>query len=683
MIVHIGSSLLVATTWAQDAPAPATAPAAEPPTPAPKAFHLSVVDLYVGMESEYDWRRVRYSGSGQRNTLQQNEDFRLHELVGTTLAGDVYDPNLLEYRAMLELGLSQARFREKSDGFSGEDRHSGFLHEYDVSIDALKTKPVSFNAYARRSDNRVPRRFLPSLHELQTEAGVSSLVVAGPTTTEIGLSWRDVDRRGNRDRLDDEELETSRFYLDHTWTISDDQKLRVQYDHDREQSKYQGSRYNFDTRRDEIRVEHELAFGPARQHLFDTFFRYNAEQGDLALDELELVPRLTLTHNDKFKTIYRYGFYKFQQGALDVGQHKFDVQAIYRPRDDLRITLDGFGLYERADLDVETREFGGGFDVNYSRPTPLGGLNMNLASAYQRAEVTGDAGKRFVHAEAHALGGSRPIFLKQRGVVRSSVVAHDERRTRYYIAGIDYQFVLIGRRARVERIFSGRIAENEVVYFDYQYVVPAHASLNEYRNDFLIEHTFSFGLTPYYGYEGRCQDVESSEATPWKRDDTHRHRLGIRYEQDRWAAGTEYEIFDDTVEPYDAWHLTGRAAIFQSAAHSLDLSGELSRYWYEGGLDQRRVWWFDMDLTDHIQVNQWLSLTNGLAYHWQEDTKEGTTNGVDVECGLQYTRGYLTVELTVEYDLLSIVENRDSGCGLYLNIQRNLTHLLPGREGVE
>jgi hypothetical protein len=56
---------------------------------------------------------------------------------------------------------------------------------------------------------------------------------------------------------------------------------------------------------------------------------------------------------------------------------------------------------------------------------------------------------------------------------------------------------------------------------------------------------------------------------------------------------------------------------------------------------------------------------------------------VDIECGLQYTRGYLTVELTLEYDLLSIVENRDSGFGLYLNVQRNLTHLLPGKGGVE
>jgi len=213
--------------------------------------------------------------------------------------------------------------------------------------------------------------------------------------------------------------------------------------------------------------------------------------------------------------------------------------------------------------------------------------------------------------------------------------------------------------------------------------VPAHASINEYRNDLLIEHTFKFGLTPYYGYENRCQDVESSRATSWDRDNTHRHRLGARYERDRWSVGTEYEVYDDTIEPYNAWHATGRAAVFRSAAHSLDLSGELSRYWFEGGLDRRRVWWLDLDVKDHYRLSEWVSLNGGLDYHWEEDTQDGTTNGLDVECGLQLVRGYLTVDLSIEYDLLSIAENRESGFGLYLNVRRNLTHLLPRQEGMQ
>jgi hypothetical protein len=682
MAVYISSPLFAAAAWGQATQPAASAPSDEPQPATPKVFALRVADLYTGIESEYEQRRVKLSPSGERDSLFKSRDFRLYELVGTTLTGHVYDPNLVEYKAALEFGLSQTSFRQDDNGVSQDDSQSnGFLHEYDISVDALKTKPVSFNAYARRSDNRLPRAFLPSLHELQTESGVSSLITAGPTTTEIGLSWQDVQQRGNREELDDENLENSRFYIDHTWTISDSQKLHLQYDYNREESKYQGSRYHFDARRSEFRLDHELAFGSSKQHLLDTFFRYDADEGDLGFDEMEFTPRLTLTHNDKLKTIYRYSLYRFSQGVLDITQNKLDVQAVYRPKDDLRFTLDTFGLYEGAEQDVDTTEYGVGLDMNYNRPTSLGNLNVNLATAYQQTEVHGDAGRRYVRSEAHALGGVRPVFLKERGVIPTSVVARDERQTRYYVPGVDYVLIEFGQHVQVNRIVTGRIEENQVVYFDYEYIVPAHAVLNEYRNSVLLEHTFKFGLTPYYSLESQCEDVESSTATPWKTEDSYRHRLGTRYDRTQWSAGTEYEFFDNPFDPYDAWHVTGRTAVLRSAEHALDLAGELSRYWFTGDEDERDVWWLDLNLKDRTRVTETLSLMNGLAYRWEDDTKDGTTHGVDWECGFQYVRGALSIELTVEYDLLSIVDNQDGGLGVYLNVRRNLTHLLQDREG--
>lgn len=683
MLLQVGHPLFVSVAWGQAPPTTAPAAVEAPVSGERRLFGINVTDLYLGLETEYAQRRVRYGGGQASNYLHENRDFRLYELVGAGLAGHIYDPNLVEYRAALEFGLSQTRFTEQADGISHEERQSdGFLHEYDVSVDVLKTKPVSFNIYARRSDDRLPRRFLPSLHEISTSTGVSSLIMAGPTTTEVGLEWSDVERRGNRDRLDDEELEVSRFYLDHTWAISQDQKLRVQYDHDREQSDYQGSLYAYDTRRDELRLSHELAFGSTGQHRLDTLLRYSSEEGDWARDEIEFLPRLTLTHSDKLKTVYRYSLYRFEQGVLDITQHKFDVEALYRPREDLRITLDTFGLYEAADDDVDTVEYGGGFDVSYARPTSSGELTINLASAYERTEVHGNAGRRDVRSEGHVLGGARPVYLNQHGIVLGSIVAHDQRRTRYYVEGSDYRVTDLGGLVRVERIPTGRIEENEVVYFDYQYIVPADTNLNEFRNSFLIEYAFNFGLTPYYALESRCEDVNSTEATPWQRQNSHRHRLGTRFDRDRWSVGGEFELFDDSIEPYDACHFTGRRAIIRTADHSLDVTGELSRYWFEGGWDRRRVWWLDIDVKDRFRINQMLALKNGLGYRWEDDTVDGTTHGVDLECGLQYVRGALTIELTLEYDLLSIAQNRDGGFGAYLNVRRNLSHLLPRREGM-
>ncbi len=674
-------------------------PTSQPAAPKPHdTFHLSIADFYAGLQSDYEFRRVRSSpDSGwifrPRSSTQENRDARLEETLGLSLTGDILDPNLIDYRADLEFGLTQTRFKEKSDWPSPArqtDSDSGTLLEYDISIDALKNKPISLNAYARRADVRVPRRFLPSLHELQDEAGVSALAITGPVTTEIGYSFRDIERRGNRLDEDNESITSNRFYLDSKWAIAEDHTLHLSYDHEREKNDYQGSLYHFNTSRDELRLDHELAFGEAHHNHLDTYFRYNEESGDLARDELEIVSRLTLQHTDKFKTIYRYGFDRVEQDAIDLGQHMFDAQALYQASKDLRLSLDGFGLYERFDRDVETRQYGISGDATYTKNTSAGDLSADLNLGYDQTRTTGDAGRRYVRNEAHVLGGIVPVFLRERGVLPMTVLAHDDRFTRLFLPGVDFSIIVIAGRATINRIPWGRIAEGDVVYFDYQYVLPAAATLNTYRMDFRVEFATKFGLTPYYYFENRSQEVDERPGfypsfqwwglgayTPPARDNQDRHRLGLRYGQDRWSVTGEYEIFDDSIEPYDAFHITGQASLFRSTTHSLDMTSEVSRYYFEGGVDRRRVWYLDLSVKDRVDISNLLSVHTAAELRHEDDSVRGRTKGIDIEAGLQYTRGYLTVELNAEYDLLSVVENRENGFGIFLNVKRDLTHLVP------
>ncbi len=651
-----------------------TEPPMEPP---PEPFHLSFTDLFVGMESYLQDRRVRSSIPQRRDVTQTNRDWRVAETLGFSLDGDVYGQDFIDYRASALFGLTQLGFTEKFDRYDNSDHDTGSLIEYDLSADLFKTRPFSINTYARRADDRVARRFLPSLREIQTEAGVSALALTGPVTTEFGFTYRDIDRGNNRRVEDNESLTTSRFYLDSTWAIADNHKLRLLYDHEQEENTYQGSLYDYDTRRDELRLEHELAFGPEDRHRLDTFLRYSDESGDLARDEIELSPRLTLQHTDRFRTIHRYNYYSLDQGAIDFGQHKFDSQALWQATDDLRLSLDGFGLYERVDPDVETRQFGAIGDLTWNKDWSLGNSSVNVNLGYDEARTTGDSGRRVVRSEAHALSTIRPVYLRERGVQPGSIIVHDANYTRLFGPGADYTVTMIDGRAYISRVPWGRIAEGDVVYVDYQYLVSATAEVNTYRTDFRAEHTFPFKLTPYYYFEGRWQEVdETSRATPWYRDNQDRHRFGLRYVPERWSLTGEYEIFDDTVEPYDAWHLTNQISLFRSAAHSLDFRGELSHYQFEGGVDRRRVWYLDLDVRDTMQLIEALSLTFGGAFRREDDSVRGETTGFEALCGLRYTRGYLTVELDLEYDLLSVMDNREQGYGLFLNVRRDLTHLL-------
>ncbi|HOB75466.1 MAG TPA: hypothetical protein PKG54_13190 [Phycisphaerae bacterium] len=691
---------LAAPGIASEPDAPATQPAAPasqpvelcPPPPARKPFTLSVTDLYVGMELDHQNRRVRSETAYKRGSTHRNRDTRVEEYVGVGLAGDIGDPGLFDWRADLEFGLAQGRFYESQNGFSHTDSDNGFLAEYDINADILKSKPISFNVFARRNDYRIPRRFLPSLHETNNEAGVTGMAVTGPVTTEFGFTWRDIERTGNRQEEDDEHLQTTRAFVNTTWQISEHQKLRLSYEHEDQGSNYQGSRYNFDLKRDELRAEHQIEFGPDHKHRFDTFVRYNAESGDLERDELNFVPRLTLQHTDKLRTVWRYNYYQVKQDVIEVSQHKFDGEALYQATKNLRFSVNGFGLFEHADDDVDTTQWGLGGDIGYVKSGSLGETNINLHVAYDQAQTHGSAGRRLVRNEGHALGDVRSVILRNRNVVRQSILAHSDNYTRIYVQGIDYLATRIGDRTLITRIPFGRIARNDVVYFDYLYDVPAESSVDTWWTSFLLEHRFDFGLIPYYQFDGRFQDVnEKSIGTPVLNQDQNRHRIGVRYDKTWWDLRAEFEIFDDTVEPYNAIHFTGHANLFRKADHSLDIHGEVSHYWFEGGVDSHRswwegnnlndrnVWWTELDVKDTLQILPYLTMNTGTAFHYEDDSRRGRTTGVDLEWGLKLVRGYLTVELTLEYDMLAVVQNREQGFGVFLNVRRDLSHLLPAR----
>lgn len=654
----------------------------EEPAPRSDLLRFDITELFLEFESSYDYRRVRSSRAGRFDQTQINEDLQVYERLGLSFDGYLLDRNLLEWQGRFEIGLDQSKFREDADLGTLEESDNGLLVRYDLSLTAFREKPISISARALRSRDRIARRFLPSLREERNEFGVSVFGTIGSGTLDMGFDFSDLKRTGNRREIDDERRRTSRFYIDGRWQESDRQKLRLFFDLQREESEFQGSSVDFDSRRNELRLEHELTFGPDGRHRFDTFARFNQEAGDLARDEFEIVPRLTFQHDERLQTTWRYGFYRLDQDAFGLQRHKADVQAIYRADENWRFSGDLFWLIERIENDVETTEFGGSLDVDYRRETPLGELTANLFLAADRERTLGSAGDRVVRGESHQIDTVRPVFLEQLNIELPTIVAYDANRTRIFVNGLDYFLIPVGRRVQVQRVLSGRIGPDEIVRFDYSYRVPSGSRVDTYRVDFLIEHAFNFGLTPYYGLEFRRQFASESIGTLALRDNMERHRFGARFEKPTWSVKAEAELFNDTNQPYDAYHVSGRAALLRNQTHSLDASAQFSRYSFTGDFDRRNVWWFSADVTDRVTINENLSATLGAAYRFENDSVDGDTDAVDLRCGLRLLRGYLDVDLLAEYDLLSIADNRDAGYGFWITIRRDLSHLLPTRTGV-
>ena len=63
-------------------------------------------------------------------------------------------------------------------------------------------------------------------------------------------------------------------------------------------------------------------------------------------------------------------------------------------------------------------------------------------------------------------------------------------------------------------------------------------------------------------------------------------------------------------------------------------------------------------------------------WRWDDDSVRGITNGFDLESVLAYRRGNLTVELTVEYDLLRIAGSKEDGVSAWLSLRWDFEDVL-------
>lgn len=669
--------MLVVGSWAGAASAALPTEVADEQRPRTGALHLHSTELYLEMEASYERRRV--GSEDRRSRTYRASDLRLEESVSLRLTGDLPSPSFLVWDLGLSIGLSQERNREEIGSRSRTESQSGTLLEHDFSFDLLPGQPLTLHGYTRQLRARVPRQFLPSLLDERREAGFSAFLREDDWTLEWGIDWSDVERTGNRADLDDETLNSLRAYADYRLTLSDRHKLRLFYEHQRDENTYQGSLYDFDTQRERLRLEHELLFGPAGRHRLDTIFRLDEESGDLARDEIEFTPRLTLEHSPQLRTMYRYSYYRVEQDAVDMDINQLSFQSVYRPSDQLRFTSDLYWLREAIESDLETYEWGGALDLSYRRPTAWGELWTNLAYHGDEERSVGSAGERIVRGEIHALDATRPVYLLNDDIRRNSIVAYDASRVRVFVPGVDYLIQQVGPRTLVYRTLTGEISDGELVYFDYAYRLPSGGDIDTHRFDLMLEHPFPSGFSPYYNFETRRQNGHGSIGRPVEEDRTERHRIGARYRQPRWSVAAEAEYFDDSIVPYDAYRVDGRVALVREPLHTLDADASAS--WFDfNDYDQRRVWLLDVALRDRVQHSPYLSSTLAATYRFEEDSIDGTTNAVDVECGLEFRRGLLEVDLFVEYDLLALDE-RDEGFGVWLTVRRDLSHLLwkPGR----
>ena len=643
----------------------------------PGVFHLRSADFYLKIEGSLEQHRVRSKdGSGRKNAHQTNRTGYIHQLIGLDISGDIVHPYLFDFSGSFAVGYTESRFREETLTYDETDRASGFLYEFDLRGDILKNRPLSGSVYGLRSDDRIGRLFLPSLREVRLEWGTSWVFKHDVFPMYLSYDRLDIDRTGNQRDIDNERIREDRFRLGGEWKIAEHHNVTYEYEHARTQQEYQGSRFDFDTSRDQFRLEHDLEFGPQHQHRLYTVLRYQEETGDLAEDIYEIRPELTLQHTPDLSTQYSYSFRRERYQGIKVDQHRFDFEVRHQFLNNLTTVFNAFGLEERTDDDVETTQGGGSIDWHYTRNNPYGQLTAELGLAYDSERTRGDNGLRAVRNESGTFRDPLPLFLTRRNVVLTSIFVTDLTGLIIYRIGADYTVIRAGDQVALHRVASGRIANGQTVSIDYFIDTPADGRIDTTRVDFGIQQAFDNGLTPYYRFNFRHQEVDESTGFDFRADRTDHHRLGVTYAKPDWGLHGEFEIFDDTIDPYNAFRVGGNVTVVRDERQFFDVRLDFSQYCFDGGIEDRDVSEVLLGTRHEYRFNdRWTSTLNST-WRWEDNSVRGTTNGLDIEGILAYRRGNLSVEFTVEYDLLRIAGSNEDSVGAWVALRWDFEDLM-------
>ena len=642
---------------------------------------LDHLDAYLEFEAEYShtWVKSPDRRSFRSTRSQKNRERSFEERLGLELSGYLVDPRFITYRTDFSFALTQDHFEEKIDGLNNRtDSDHGYLLQHDTRVNFFPGKLISGTAYGLRREDRINRRFQSTLNERRTGFGTSWVFAHDKVPMELTYDYLETDRTGNRDERDDEHFAESTLHYGADWLISDHHRFKFSYEHAKTKQEYQGADRAYETTRDLLTVEHELEFGSGHQHDLRTLVHWQEESGDFARDLFEIGPQLTLRHSDSLQTMYKYQFNRERYEGLDIETQRVDFQLVHQMYSNLTTTFGAFGLYEDIEDDINTTQYGAFVDCQYNRKNRFGHFYANLAVAYDTEEVDGENGLRVVLDEAGTFRDPISLTLRNRNVVPYSIVVTDAANRRIYQLGVDYVYTRLGNVTQLRRIRTGRIANGDTILVDYQYRTPADGKLDTIRVDFSVEQRFTGGLTPYYRLSYRNQEDDHSWGFARRADRTDHHRLGVNFEQKRYSLGAEVEIFDDTVEPYDAFHLTGMLHVLQRPDQNLDLSSRLSRLYFEGGYDDRDVTVLDVELDHRWRLTESWSTVERVAYRFEDDSSTGDTHAWDVVAGLEYAAGDLSGELTLEYDRLNLPDSDDEDFGVYFRVRRDFPNVLGG-----
>ncbi|MCX7015119.1 MAG: hypothetical protein NTW86_21630 [Candidatus Sumerlaeota bacterium] len=451
---------------------------------------------------------VDYASETQKHADAQTiqySNLSFEEYLDYELAGYLYHPRLVDFRARFKTGLLQQTIDQQGQTF--DNRAVGgsntAVYGYDVNVQLLKRHPVSGFLLANRDRDAVRELFTDRVM-LETEnygGGVN--LKAGPFSMDVSYRESRVNEIGFESRSDS----ISRMFEYRVRnTLMDRVRSELRYRRQDYEQNFEahGPLVSVDRQTNlqsnDVTFDNTIDLTRDRTSYLSSNVRQYDQTGTQEFSTQSWQERLNLRHSKSLDTYYMFSLLRSQLEDSDILTKRAEIGLNHRLYESLLTHVDAH--WRQSDFaEVSDTQRGVTGNVNYRKTTPWGLLTAGYGRTVDQIERGGESSDRIVIDEALTMVDGVTQFLANPDVDAGSIVVTDQAGHNTFVKGFDYDVETRGNRTGLRLLLGGLLKDGDIVLVDYHYHVTGGIDYTSVDQTFNARYDFERyvrGLSLYY-----------------------------------------------------------------------------------------------------------------------------------------------------------------------------------------
>jgi hypothetical protein len=515
---------------------------------------LRLNEAYVGTEVEAERESRQLVGAGGATT---RERLFVAPVVGVSLDGSVYHPNLIKFRIDGEGGPSWEDISLKTPGLPANNQDTfSWLARGHSSLTFLGERPYATRLFADRARIYRDYDFFNRVTVDRQSYGAQSGYVAGPIPITVSYTHTDEEITGflrNADFTQDTVTFAAQNERRHGTT-------RLSHTIDWYRGN-EGGTLTQDNLNNYLDVTDVERLGPAEWITLNSHLYYNRlDSTFLPASSLLAQEVATLRLKENLYNTYEYSFDRTTGESAESNSHQGRASLRHQFYESLTSMFDVHA--ETSDTsgpgsESWFRRNGVGLSETYAKH--LGNWGRLTLGDSVRFDSETRSSPGFILGETHTLGGIGLTFLNQPRVLANTLVVRGQDVFgvfRTFTAGADYTATEIGLFTALQRSPGSSIPDGGQVTVDYQ--VAPQTSAN-FSDSFMTLANQMFARLDLYhnllGIYGRLNTLDNYGGEQFILQNYNDKVAGVDVAWRFIHAGAEHEIYDSNLVPFRATRL--------------------------------------------------------------------------------------------------------------------------------